>query len=73
MLRAGGRGGLRDGTVRCVVYVQSRSGRRLPAVDQVLQIGSPKGVARLLQRAGRSGHQPGGRSRCCAFQRTRSN
>ena len=29
----------------------------------MLQIGSPKGVARLLQRAGRSGHQPGAVSR----------
>lgn len=32
-------------------------------VDTVVQIGSPKGVARFLQRAGRSGHQPDAVSR----------
>lgn len=32
-------------------------------VETVVQIGSPKGVARFLQRAGRSGHQPGAVSR----------
>lgn len=53
--------GLRTGEVRCVVATSSLDlGIDLPAVDLCIQIGSPKGVARLLQRAGRSGHQPGG-------------
>ncbi len=52
--------GLRGGALRCVVATSSLDlGVDFPTVDQVVQIGSPKGVARLLQRAGRARHQPG--------------
>ena len=56
--------GLRAGRLRCVVATSSLDlGVDFSPVDRVLQIGSPKGVARLLQRAGRSGHRPGAISR----------
>ena len=56
--------GLRTGRLRAVVCTSSLDlGVDFAPVDQVLQIGSPKGVARLLQRAGRSGHQPGALSK----------
>lgn len=59
-IRAAAEQGLRDGSVRCVVATSSLDlGVDFPAVDQVFQIGSPKGVARLLQRAGRARHRPG--------------
>ncbi len=56
--------GLRNGKLRAVVCTSSLDlGVDFSAVDQVIQIGSPKGSARILQRAGRSGHQPGAESR----------
>jgi len=59
-LRAAAEAGLRDGSLRCVVATSSLDlGVDFPAVDRVLQIGSPKGVARLMQRAGRARHRPG--------------
>jgi ATP-dependent helicase Lhr and Lhr-like helicase len=55
---------LHDGKLLAVVCTSSLDlGVDFAPVDQVLQIGSPKGIARLVQRAGRSGHQPGRRSR----------
>ncbi len=56
--------GLKDGRLKAVVATSSLDlGVDFLPVERVLQIGSPKGVARLLQRAGRSGHAPGRASR----------
>lgn len=53
-----------EGGLRCVVSTSSLDlGVDFAPVDQVIQVGSPKGVARLVQRAGRSGHRPGAVSR----------
>jgi len=47
------------GTLKVVVCTASLDlGVDFRPVDTVVQVGSPKGVARFLQRAGRSGHQP---------------
>jgi len=59
-LRTQAEEGLRRGRLKCVVATSSLDlGVDFGPVEQVLQIGSPKGIARLLQRAGRSGHAPG--------------
>ncbi|MEM9372507.1 MAG: ligase-associated DNA damage response DEXH box helicase, partial [Planctomycetota bacterium] len=53
-----------EGGLRCVVSTSSLDlGVDFAPVDQVIQVGSPKGVARMVQRAGRSGHRPGQTSR----------
>jgi len=63
-LRASAEQGLVDGRLRCVVATASLDlGVDFPTVEQVIQIGSPKGIARLIQRAGRAGHRPGGTAR----------
>jgi len=52
--------GLKDGSIRIVVATSSLDlGVDFQPVERVLQIGSPKGVARLVQRAGRASHRPG--------------
>jgi ATP-dependent Lhr-like helicase len=56
--------GLKNGQLKAVVCTSSLDlGVDFLPVDRVFQIGSPKGVARLMQRAGRSGHAPGRVSR----------
>ena len=55
---------LHTGKLKAVVCTASLDlGVDFRPVDTVIQVGSPKGVARFLQRAGRSGHQPGEVSR----------
>jgi ATP-dependent Lhr-like helicase len=51
---------LHEGKLKAVVCTASLDlGVDFRPVETVVQVGSPKGVARFLQRAGRSGHQPG--------------
>ncbi len=55
---------LHTGTLKLVVCTSSLDlGVDFRPVDTVIQVGSPKGVARFLQRAGRSGHRPDAVSR----------
>lgn len=52
--------GLKDGSVRVVVATSSLDlGVDFAPVERVMQVGSPKGIARLMQRAGRASHRPG--------------
>lgn len=55
---------LKEGQLKAVVCTSSLDlGVDFLPVERALQIGSAKGVARLMQRAGRSGHAPGRPSR----------
>jgi ATP-dependent Lhr-like helicase len=55
---------LHEGRLAAVIATSSLDlGLDFRPVDTVVQIGGPKGVARFMQRAGRSGHQPGATSR----------
>lgn len=55
---------LHDAKLKAVVCTSSLDlGVDFRPVETVVQVGGPKGVARFLQRAGRSGHQPGAISR----------
>jgi ATP-dependent Lhr-like helicase len=50
---------IHTGALKAVISTSSLDlGVDFKPVDTVVQIGSPKGVARFLQRAGRSGHSP---------------
>ncbi|MEL6158657.1 MAG: ligase-associated DNA damage response DEXH box helicase [Cyanobacteria bacterium J06554_11] len=55
--------GLKSGDIKWVVCTSSLDlGVDFQPVERVVQIGSAKNLARLLQRAGRSAHLPGGTS-----------
>jgi len=52
-------GGVKSGTLRIVVATSSLDlGVDFAPVERVFQIGSPKGIARIAQRAGRASHRP---------------
>ncbi len=53
--------GVKQGSIRWVVCTSSLDlGVDFQPVERVVQIGSAKNLARLLQRSGRSAHRPGG-------------
>ena len=55
---------IRDDQLKAVVCTSSLDlGVDFAPVETVVQVGGPKGVARFLQRAGRSGHRPGQESK----------
>lgn len=52
--------GMKEGWLRFTVCTSSLDlGVDFSPVERVVQIGSPKGIARLIQRAGRASHRPG--------------
>jgi len=54
---------LKNGKLKAVVCTSSLDlGVDFLPVERVIQVGSPKSVARFVQRAGRSGHSPGRKS-----------
>ncbi len=55
---------LHEGKLSCVICTSSLDlGVDFAPVETIVQIGGPKGIARFMQRAGRSGHTPTGMSR----------
>ena len=51
---------IRNESLRAVVCTSSLDlGVDFAPVETIIQIGGPKGIARFMQRAGRSGHRPG--------------
>lgn len=55
---------LSAGKLKLVVCTSSLDlGVDFSPVETIIQVGGPKGISRFMQRAGRSGHQPGGLSR----------
>ncbi|MDN5216420.1 ligase-associated DNA damage response DEXH box helicase [Fulvivirgaceae bacterium BMA12] len=55
---------LHDERLKAVVCTSSLDlGVDFRPVETIIQIGGPKGVSRFMQRAGRSGHRPGAKSK----------
>lgn len=51
---------LKTGEIDCVVATSALDlGVDFQAVERIIQIGSPRSVSRLIQRAGRASHRPG--------------